>query len=402
MMMRKRVACRAGGCAAEIAGTGRAATYFVSTQASLHKPEIAPLPLASDVRSGTAKYLIISHPDFIGDDGDNLLEDLAAEMQSEMGSADVVDVESIYAEFGHHLFDPKAIQDYIRYAYTHRNTRYVLLVGGDVYDYRQFENQDAQSFIPSLYAATGSNITYAPVDSQYADINGDNIQDVAISRLPVRTVEQLASLMQKRADYLARSYAGTALLVADNYDEVQQYDFSHDAESIAQDYLQGYTLQKAYADELGTSAARAKVRAQIEAGTSLTAFFGHSSTNQWSFNGLFTGPDAARLSNQGKPTVVTQWGCWNAYYVSPNEDSMGHRFMMEGDRGAVAVMGASTLTNADNERALASLVFAELAKGKRLGDAVTSAKQAYAAEHGADLDVLLGWTILGFPELLIN
>ena len=81
---------------------------------------------------------------------------------------------------------------------------------------------------------------------------------------------------------------------------------------------------------------------------------------------------------------------------------MGHRFMMEGDRGAVAVMGASTLTNADNERALASLVFAELAKGKRLGDAVTSAKQAYAAEHGADLDVLLGWTILGFPELLIN
>ena len=124
--MRKRVACRAGGCAAEIAGTGRAATYFVSTQASLHKPEIAPLPLASDVRSGTAKYLIISHPDFIGDDGDNLLEDLAAEMQSEMGSADVVDVESIYAEFGHHLFDPKAIQDYIRYAYTHRNTRYVL------------------------------------------------------------------------------------------------------------------------------------------------------------------------------------------------------------------------------------------------------------------------------------
>ena len=402
MMMRKRVACRAGGCAVEVAGTGNPATYFLSTQASAHKPEIAPLPLASDVRRGLAHYLIISHPDFIGADGNNLLEGLATELRSELGSADVVNVESIYAEFGDHLFDPKAIQDYIRYAYTHRNTRYVLLVGGDVYDYRQFENQDAQSFIPSLYAATGSNITFAPVDSQYADINGDQIQDLAISRLPVRTVGQLASLMQKRADYLARSYVGTALLVADHYDDVQQYDFSHDAESIAQDYLQGYTLQKAYADELGTSAARAKVRAQIEAGTSLTAFFGHSSTNQWSFNGLFTGPDAAALSNQGKPTVVTQWGCWNAYHVSPNEDSMGHRFMMEGDRGAVAVMGASTLTNADNERALASLVFEELSKGKRLGDAVTSAKQAYALQYGRDLDVLLGWTILGFPELHIN
>jgi len=144
------------------------------------------------------------------------------------------------------------------------------------------------------------------------------------------------------------------------------------------------------------------VRQEIEAGTTLTAFFGHSSTNQWSFNGLFTGPDAANLQNAGKPTVVTQWGCWNAYYVSPNEDSMGHRFMMEGDRGAVAVMGASTLTDANNERVLARLVFERLANGERLGDAVTNAKQEYAQENPGDLDVLLGWTVLGMPELFIN
>jgi len=81
---------------------------------------------------------------------------------------------------------------------------------------------------------------------------------------------------------------------------------------------------------------------------------------------------------------------------------MGHRFMMEGEQGAVAVMGASTLTNANSERILAKLVFKRLANGERLGDAVTNAKQEYAIDHPNDLDVLLGWTLLGPPELFVN
>jgi len=75
---------------------------------------------------------------------------------------------------------------------------------------------------------------------------------------------------------------------------------------------------------------------------------------------------------------------------------------MEGENGAVSVMGATTLTNANSERLLARLVFARLANGERLGDAVINAKQEYAVDFPNDLDVLLGWTILGFPELFVN
>jgi len=395
-------ACRGDNCRAVFAGKGQLARYYIASTASLHTPTPAALPVEQDIDSGNAKYLIISHPDFIGPEGNNLLESLAIEMTAEFGSADVVDVEAIYAQYGNHIFDPQSIRDYIKFAIANRGTDYVLLVGGDVYDYRHFENQDATSFIPSLYAATGNNITYAPVDAKYVDIDDDNVPDRPIARLPVRTAAQLQTLMDKRNDYLARDYGNTALLVADDYDDIQQYDFASDADEIEADYLGGWEIEKAYVDEIGVSAARAKVISEINAGRSLTAFFGHSSTNQWSFDGLFTGPDAARLQNQGKPTIVTQWGCWNAYYVSPNEDSMGHRFMMEGDRGAVAVMGASTLTNANSERELARLVFERLSSGERLGDAVTNAKQEYAQANPNDLDVLLGWTVLGMPELFIN
>jgi len=394
--------CRRETCRAVFAGKGQLARYYIASRASLHVPTPQALPLEQDINSGNAKYLIISHPDFIGQEGNHLLETLATKMTAELGSADVVNVEAIYAQYGDHIFNPEAIRDYIKYAVANRGTDYVLLVGGDVYDYRRFENEDATSFIPSLYAATGNNITYAPVDAKYVDIDDDNVPDRAIARLPVRTVAQLETLLNKRDAYLARDYANTALLVADDYDDIQQYDFSSDADEIQADYLADWDVEQAYVDEIGVGAARAKVINQINAGSTLTAFFGHSSTNQWSFDGLFTGPDAAALQNQGKPTVVTQWGCWNAYYVSPNEDSMGHRFMMEGDRGAVAVMGASTLTNANSERELARLVFQRLSNGERLGDAVTNAKQEYAQTNPNDLDVLLGWTVLGLPELFIN
>ena len=240
------------------------------------------------------------------------------------------------------------------------------------------------------------------MDAKYADVDGDNVVDLAIARMPVRTTAQLTALMNKRSAYLNRDYAGKALIVADEYDQVQQYDFAGDATEVANSYLGNFQVTTAFVDDLGARGARNLLTSEINQGTTLTAFFGHSSTNQWSFNGLLTGNDAANLSNAGRPTVVTQWGCWNAYYVSPNEDSMGHRFMMEGEQGAVAVMGATTLTNANSERVLARLVFARLANGERLGDAVTNAKQEYAQTNPNDLDVLLGWTILGLPELFIN
>ena len=117
---------------------------------------------------------------------------------------------------------------------------------------------------------------------------------------------------------------------------------------------------------------------------------------------MFNGFDAASLSNPDRPTVVTQWGCWNTYYVNPNEESMGHRFMMEGNRGAVSVMGAVTLTSAANERLLAHLLFERLTQGMPLGNAITEAKKEFVNVSPNSKDVVLGWTLLGFPELTLQ
>lgn len=389
------------GCAVFFAGSGSLADYYAVTDNALKSPSFALLPLNDDIKSGSAEYLIISHPDFI-DAPNQGLQSLVTKLSSEFSSVDLVNVENVYEQFGNHIFGAEAIQNYIRYAAQSRGSKYVLLVGGDIYDYRQFQNENARSFIPSLYAPTDGVVNFAPVDAKYVDLDDDNVPDLSIGRLPIRTAAELDILLTKRDQYINRDYAGTALFAADKYDAGQQYSFSDDADKIQQDYFQAWNTTKAYVDTNGVQSARNEVVNKINAGQSLTSFFGHSSTNQWSFSGLFTGNDAAALDNSGKPTVVTQWGCWNTYYVDPSEESMGHRFMVEGDRGALAVMGASTWTSANNERELAEMVFAKMTNGVRVGDAILQAKQEYAQINPDALDVLLGWTLLGMPELVVN
>jgi len=128
---------------------------------------------------------------------------------------------------------------------------------------------------------------------------------------------------------------------------------------------------KAFVDDDGVAQARAKITQAIENGVALTSFVGHSGPRDWTYSGLFKAADAQALNNTGKPTLVTQWGCWNTYFVSPEEDTMAHAFMLNASGGAAAVLGASTLTRADAERGLAKLVLENLTvRGLSLGQAV--------------------------------
>ena len=45
-----------------------------------------------------------------------------------------------------------------------------------------------------------------------------------------------------------------------------------------------------------------------------------------------------------------QWGCWNTYYVDPVNAYLVQSFLFSGDRGAAAVLGASTLTDSSSEQ----------------------------------------------------
>ncbi len=386
-----------GDYTARFPGSPGLATYWVASGSGVAVPALEPGRPPADLKSGPAELLIVSHPDFLGG-----LSELIGAKQANGWSVKAVDVEGVYEHFGHGVFDPRAIRDYVDFARENLETRAVLLVGGDTYDYHDYLGLGGVSFIPSLYGQTGDFVRYAPADGLIADGDGDEVPDVAIGRFPVRTPADLASIVAKTLEWEQLADRRSLVMAADDYDEPSRFDFTLSSEQLATLMPLDWQLDRVYVDELGVGAARTELLDLMNAGPAVTSFMGHSGPTEWSFDGLFAAGDAVTLTNAGAPMVIAQWGCWTTYYVSPESETLAHKLLLSGDRGAAAVLGATTLTEARSERALSLEIFNRLFEpGQTLGQVILDAKRTLATnENPAVLDVLLGWNLLGDPTLV--
>lgn len=373
-------------------------------------PVVAGLPELVDITSGEAEYLILTHANFLGGALDSLVQLRAADY-----SVKVVDVSQVYAQFGNTLPGASAIAAYVQFAAANMGTRFVTLVGSDTYDYKNFGNSNSVSFIPTQYAETPGGFLFVrqtPSDASYGDLDGDNVPDIPVGRLSVRTPTELGVVIEKIQDYQAREgYAGRILIAADEKDVGNGISFTDDVDAMIDaiplpDWQGSIRADfKAIPDIDGGVLAHDKVINAINAGVSVAAYIGHSSQQQWSRTTppLFQASEIAGLTNLDKPTLITQWGCWNTYFVDPNGNSMADQFLVGSEAGAATVLGASTLTTSDGERALgielSKLMYLE---GKPIGEAIVEAKQAIAADNPDATDILLGWQILGDPALVVN
>ena len=378
------------GYSATFAGSDKDATYLVSTVDALLEPASIEVPLElTDIKGGSAQYLIIAHGAFV--DG---LGDLVEARKAQGLTVKVVDVAQIYAQFGSEVIDPPAIRNYIAYAAHNLGTQSVLLVGGDCYDYLNHLDTGCVSFIPSFYDKTDPVVDFAPVDPKYADIDGDGVPDVDIGRFPVSTSQELGWMIEKTLAYEDDLGSRSAMFVADT-------GFGADSDGFLDLMSDALTAEKVYLDVLPVMDARDQLLAGLnDGGLRYVSFVGHSGPRTWTFSGLLTDSDAAALTNE-MPMVVNQWGCWNTYYVDPTYDTMGHAFTVAGERGAAAVMGSTTISYANTEKALGDLMSPRLAAGMSIGAALTEAKQELARQHPEMKDVILGWTILGDPTLQV-
>ncbi|HVF62195.1 MAG TPA: C25 family cysteine peptidase [Thermoanaerobaculia bacterium] len=388
-----------GSYSATIPGSAQSARYAVAEAAGASAPGLRAARGQTDITSGTADYLIISHPSFTGG-----LGSLVSLHQSAGRSVKVVDVEDVYAQFGHGILDPQPIRDYVAHAAANMGTQYVLLVGGDSYDYRNYLGAGSVSFIPTYYAATGNLIFFAPADPLYADVDGDRVPDLAIGRFPVRTLAELDALVAKTLQYAGKDYGRTAVMAADRFDQRAKMSFKFHSDQILEQLGGDWSAQRAYLDDLSLADARSQLLASLNAGTALTSYVGHSGPTAWTFSGLFSSNDATGLANAGRPTVVVQWGCWNAYHVEPLYNTLGHSFLLFGDRGAAAVLGSATLMETASAQRLSEKLAPRLGQsGVSVGSAITAAKQELAGEApGEMMDAILGWTILGDPALVVE
>ncbi len=375
-----------------IAGTLEDADYLVRNEASLPVPSIVAGQIPSDFRARASDYLMISHPGFI-----DALAPLVDFHEKQGRTVDVIDVRDIFSIYSDGFPEASAIQAFLREANERSAFQFVLLVGGDTYDYKGYLNSGSMSFVPTIYASASDLVRHLPADALLVDLDGDDRPDRAIGRLPVRTVAELQTVIDKTLTYHARDYRRRAALAADESDGGQS--FTLQSESLAS-ALSSWTLERSYLDQMPLEQARQSIIDAFDAGQSLVTFAGHSAPSVWTFKGLFTAQDVEALAPLDRPSVVAQWGCWNTYHVSPNYNTMGHRLMLTEGRGAAAVMGSATFTETWSSAAMSDALGpyfqnAQLGIGEMLLEAKRELDPITAR------DVILGWTLLGDPALKV-
>lgn len=354
---------------------------WVGSAAQLLSPAIAPVRADADLLQGPAQWLVISHGMFIP-----ALADLVALRQSEGLSTRVVDVEQVFARYSAGNPDPQAIARYIAEASAAMDTRYVLLVGADTVDAPGHLGSGSLSFVPTPYVATNRFVQYAPADALLGDVDGDGIAEVAVGRLPVRTLAEAAEMVRKIRAYDQQPAHERVLLVAGPDDG--SASFSLDSEWLEQGLGPLWQRNRVYQNELGLDAARAALVQGFDSGQSLISYTGHSGPNRWTFDPLFTTSQidgshanpALRLAQNDNQPIVLQFACWTTYFVSAQQNSMAQVLLTTAGRGASAVIGASVLMEQTSHQRMATAIRPHLQAGTRIGDALLAARASIAAD----------------------
>jgi hypothetical protein len=345
-----------------------------------------------------ADYILITHADFYS----SALR--LADHHAASGLRVVtVKVEDIYDEFNDGIFNPRAIRDFLTYAYQYWTApapTYVLLLGGASYDYRDLLDLDRANYVPTQIIETDT-LGQTPSDNWFVLVNGaDLLPDMFIGRLTAQSVSQADDVVDKIIYYEEHppddSWNTQMLLVADD-----EAVFESISEQIAARLPFYYTAHKVYSADYPPGDPTHDIRAAINAGSLLVNYAGHGNVDRWgawSEGGILNRGDVAALNNTHKLPVVTIANCLNGYFAGKNV-SLAEEFMLREDRGAVAVWAASGLGYPSGHRTLMREFYDAVFQDdvRALGAATTAAKIATYGQSSFWGELVETFVLFGDP-----
>ncbi|MEW6756972.1 MAG: C25 family cysteine peptidase [Acidobacteriota bacterium] len=399
-------------------------------------PDSAEMASPRDLSSPSlgADLLLLTHPDFHPEGADSAWQDFVARRSGEM-AVESVDIQEVYDNYSHGIFDPTAIRSFLEAAAAHWTPapRYVLLIGDATYDYKN-ANADTglKNWVPTMMFEDLTDSTYMgryPSDAWYGDVNGDGFPDMAVGRLPVRTYEALEAVLDKIAAYEDQTLAGawykTGLFLADTYTQwwEQEFEFYN---TYLRDTFLGPPWQNLHvyfhdAPYNGTDAdaCAAAIRSGWPqsalvhySGHSGVAFYGKSYAIFTAFPSRNCGTGTCLDSDVdllpsivpgGAPLpFVVNSSCYNSAFNEVGTEALMEALVARGDGGAIGSSGFSTIAYQDEEEAFNTALFLQAfgaPKVRRIGDLVEAGRFALPSTVSR---AVLGNVLLGDPTLKLR
>ncbi|MFA5832639.1 MAG: type IX secretion system sortase PorU [Bacteroidota bacterium] len=374
--------------------TGTIRTYWAGTEAKYLSPKSVVKIANSNLHGfNGAEFIIVSHNDFKSEAVrlKNHKENLPG---SKKLSTVVVDVDTIYNEFGIGMPDPTAIRDFIRYAFYNWSIKpkYVLFFGDASFDFRSVLQND-RSFVPTYQTAESNDKIYSLSNEDYfsyLDGSAPGHVSIAHGRLTPRSADDARLIVDKIIKYELSAPKGVwknviTIVADDKWASDNQDETLHtfDAESLADVYTpKDFEIHRIYMEEypvVYTSSGRRKpdVRKemldQVNDGSLILNFIGHGNPKVWAHESILTLDDVRnQFQNQDKLTFIVAATCDWGRFEEAGESSSAEEVMFNKKGGAIGVLSATravfSTANAETNQYFYGFLFAQKPV-MRLGDA---------------------------------
>ena len=376
--------------------------YIALTRNQFRKPKIS-VDAPSDLRSthNGADYIIITHNHFIQD------VQRLADFRSQQGlRTKIVDVQNIYDEFNHGILNPKAIREFLSYAY--RNWQppaptYVFLIGDTNKDIKNRLN-----FVPTMQVQIpgyGSSSS----DHQFVTFRGDDsFPDMLIGRMPANNRVDIRIFIERVINYETAAPVGPwhkrlLMLAGSNVRFHWQTN-----QLIASNQLNGkYETTRIYAppaaeltlsENIVTPVGR-KVINGFNDGASIVNYIGHGGGGIWSSSRMLDFEDPEQnLTNIAQLPLVISMTCYTGSFDG-NKNSLAEELLRSESGGAIAVIGATSIGLLDGDYFLNAEIFDVIFNQQRhnLGTVLAQAKTQFLINAPRFLDLAEVFTLFGDP-----
>lgn len=391
--------------------------------------KVANQDLHSHNLDGRLDLVILTHPRFLQE-----ANRLAAHRRqhSNMEVA-VVTTTQVYNEFSSGAQDVTAIRDYMRMLYQRSGKHddevlYLLLFGDASYDYKNRIPNNT-----NLVPAYQSRQSLHPIDSyssedyygfldddegEWEESNqGNHLLDIGIGRLPVKTPQEAATVVDKIIAYDSPAHFGKwrrqITFVADDGDFNEH---QNDAEFLA-DYLErnhpNYNPNKVYLDLYRQEAvangqrspeAAAALDKAVEQGSLIMNYTGHGNEVSWAWEQILTLQQINNWRNKDRLTFLLTATCEFGRYDDPRRTSGAEAALVSAQGGAVGLLTTTRPVYASDNRVL-NRNFYQAAftpingRMPRLGDIVQRTKNTSISDMGGSRGVNnRNFTLLGDPS----
>ncbi|MEJ2430236.1 MAG: C25 family cysteine peptidase, partial [Deltaproteobacteria bacterium] len=410
---------------------GAQGTYLVVSGNGAKSPvaisEDNPSTLSDDQNG--ADYIVITHRE-LGWDGAGVaqswLTELLALRENQGLRVMAVDIEDIYDEFSYGLSTPRAVKDFLSYAYqnwTSPSPRYVLLVGDGTFDPKDHMATGATSFITPYLTAT-EHMGETVSEDWLVRVSGDDaMADLFIGRLPASSLEEADLMVQKILSYETSGntkddWEKTVLLISDNQTEDFEAAFEEMNETVAslvpagfsspiRGYLGDYcpVVETCSAAPLTTD-----LSGWITSGALIVHYSGHGSTQIWADEHIFDTDDVSALTNPANEEILpffVSMSCLTGYFAYPevfNFPSLAEELLLASDKGAVAAFMPSGMTTTEGQkildRALFDAIFTQ--DMRTLGEAIAHAKETLLSQGSQYEEVAGTFLLFGDPAMTLK